>query len=322
MCGKAQSFAFTISVHIHLNERKVYRLNRFISKTALKFAKALHFDRRMSDDNYLRLMFKVQMGRDLNLKNPRTFNEKLQWLKLHNHDPLYTTMVDKHRVKQWVADRIGEQYVTPTYAVWEQAEDIDVSDLPNRFVLKTNHDSGSVAICRNKSSFDLESARKKFYKSLKRNYYWQCREWPYKNVKPLVFAEEYIDSTGSEGLSDYKFMCFNGRPDCVMLCTERETGNPKFLFFDRDWRLMRYNIRSLSLPSSYSVDPPPALEEMFSLAEVLSYGLSFVRVDLYSIGSSIRFGEMTFFPQGGFDANLLPGADLRWGEMIDLPQIE
>lgn len=445
-------------------------MNRFFSKAVLKVARTLRLDRSIPDDLYLKLMFKVQMGRDLDLEDPKTFNEKLQWLKIHNRNPLYTVLVDKYRVKRWVADRIGEQYVTPTYAVWERAEDIDISGLPERFVLKTNHDSGGVAICHDRSTFDLEAARKKLGDSLRRNYFWQCREWPYKDVKPLVFAEEYLDpnegedladyklfrfsdgriitlvcedrllgagmkktsfddewralpvsegghptdpsavrpehfgrmreladrlaadlpfcrvdffesargllfgemtlfpnsgfehfdpssvdadwgewidltgasgggwlflsddaclslcegrpDTGGRSLADYKFMCFGGKPDCLMLCTERETGDPKFLFFDEKWHLMRYNTRSLSLPSGYSVEPPPMLGEMFDLAKTLSCGVSFVRVDLYCVGSRIQFGEMTFFPQSGFDANILPDADLRWGGMLDLPQTD
>lgn len=127
---------------------------------------------------------------------------------------------------------------------------------------------------------------------------------------------------GDRSLADYKFMCFGGKPDCLMLCTERETGDPKFLFFDEKWHLMRYNARSLSLPSGYSVEPPPMLGEMFDLAKTLSCGVSFVRVDLYCVGSRIQFGEMTFFPQSGFDANILPDADLRWGGMLDLPKTD
>lgn len=291
-------------------------MNRTFCKVALKASRTLRLDRKMPDDLYLKLMYKVQMGRELNLDEPRTFNEKLNWLKLHDRNPLYTTLVDKYRMKQWVADRIGEQYVIPTLAVWDSADDIDLAELPDRFVLKTNHDSGGVVICHDKASFDLEAARAKLRESLGRNYFWQCREWPYKDVKPLIFAEEYLDSDDGVDLADYKFMCFAGEPDCVMLCAERQSGDPKFLFFDRDWNLKRYNVRSTRLPDGYSCEPPKGLGDMFDVASRLSSGFPFVRVDLYGVAGRVFCGEMTFYPQAGWDQNILEDADLRWGSMI------
>lgn len=269
------------------------------------------------DELHLALMYKASLGNWPNLKHPRTFNEKLQWLKIHDRNPLYTTLVDKYRVKKWVADRIGEEHVTKTYGAWEKAEDIDISGLPERFVLKTNHDCGGVAICRDRESFDLDAAKKKLEKHLRTNYFWRTREWPYKDVKPLVFAEEYLEPNNDDDLSDYKMLCFNGSVDCVMLCTDRSTGSPKYYFLDRSWGIKRYNTRSISLPSDYVVPKPEGIDEMFRLAENLSKHIPFVRVDFYNTNGHPIFGEMTFFPQGGFDANILLEADYRWGEMID-----
>lgn len=278
---------------------------------------AAGFTNCVPDELHLALMYRTSMGRWPNLKHPRTFNEKLQWLKIHDRNPLYTTLVDKCRVKKWVADRIGEEHLAKTYGVWKRTEDIDISGLPERFVLKTNHDCGGISICRDRDSFNLEAAKKKLDKHLKTNYFWRTREWPYKNVAPLVFAEEYLEPNNNDDLSDYKFFCFDGVADCVMLCTGRSTGNPKYYFLDRSWTIKRYNMRSISLPQGFAVPKPKGIDEMFYLANNLSRHIPFVRVDFYNINGRLVFGEMTFFPQGGFDANILPDADFRWGEMID-----
>ena len=229
-----------------------------------------------------------------NLANPRTFNEKLQWLKLHDRNPLYNTLVDKYRVKSWVSEKIGSQYVTETYAVWERVEDVDIAGLPERFVLKTNHDCGGVAVCSDRRKFNLEDAKKKLARHLRTNYYWGGREWPYKDVRPLVFAEEYIEPEDpGEGLVDYKFFCFGGKADCVMACVGRASGKPRFYFLDRGWEVRRYNASSLSLPEGFSLPRPDGLEEMFCVAERLSEGIPFVRVDLYDAGGRGLFGAWT-----------------------------
>lgn len=271
------------------------------------------------DNLHLKCAYWVYMHRRLNLANPMGFNEKLQWLKIHDRNSLYTTLVDKYRVKQWVAQRIGVEHVTPTYAMWERVEDIDISDLPERFVLKTNHDCGGVAICRNRATFDLDAAKKKLAKHLKTNYFWRTREWPYKNVKPCVFAEEYIDPDESNDLCDYKVFCFGGKADCVMLCVDRATGNTKYYFLDKGWSVKPYNKRGLSLPEGFTLPKPDGIDEVFDLAEKLAVGIPFVRADFYVVNGNPVFGEMTFYPQGGFDANLTRLGDERWGSMLRLP---
>lgn len=270
----------------------------------------------MSDKFYLSVLWKMVMGYELDWEHPKTFNEKLQWLKLYDRNPLYTTLVDKYRVKQWVADKIGEQYVIPTLAIYNSVDEIKLDELPDQFVLKCNHDSGSVVICRDKASFDLDAAKRKLSEALKKNFYWETREWPYKNVKRCVFAEKYIEEGADGGLIDYKFFCFHGNPDCVMVCIDRHIKQPKFYFFDKNWNLKRLNIRGKEAPAGFSLPKPKMLETMFELSSILSEGIPYVRVDFYDIVEDVRFGEMTFFPEGGFDFRILPEADLYFGKLL------
>ncbi len=276
----------------------------------------------MPNKLYLKLMYKGMLGKKLPLDNPQTMQEKLQWLKLHDKNPLHTTLVDKADVKNYVADLLGEEYVIPTLGVWDKFEDIDFDKLPDQFVLKCTHDSGGLVICKDKSKLDLEKARKKINKCLKRNYYYVGREWPYKNVKPRIIAEKYmVDSTVKE-LRDYKFYCFDGEVDCVMACFDRGTGDTKYYFFDRNWQLLRYNQRGKAAPEGFTIEKPENLEEMFTVAQKLCVGMVFSRIDLYSVDGKTYFGEITFFPNSGFDCKKLPEMDRRWGEKMDLSKIK
>ena len=192
----------------------------------------------MPDDIYLKLMYRIRMGKKLNLDNPQTFNEKLQWLKLYDRKDIYTKMVDKYEVKRYVAEKIGEEYVIPTLGVWERFDDIDFDKLPNRFVLKCTHDSGGLIICRDKKTLDLSKARKKIEQSLKTNFYWVGREWPYKNVKPRIIAEKYMEDETDHELRDYKFFAFDGVAKALFIATDRgnESVDSKFDFFDAEFR--------------------------------------------------------------------------------------
>lgn len=275
------------------------------------------------DSLFLKYKFKKLMGYSLNLKNPRTFNEKIQWLKLHDRKPVYTIMVDKYEAKKYVSDIIGEQYIIPTIGVWDRFEDIDFNKLPNQFVLKCTHDSGGVVICKDKSNFNVENARLKINKSLKQNYYWQGREWPYKNVKHRIIAEEYkcdnnLLAIEQQELTDYKFYCFNGYVDCAMVCYDRASKDTKFYFFDNEWKLKRINKRGKQAPPGFSLPRPQCVDEMFTIAAELSQGIPFVRVDLYQCNGRVYFGEMTFYPQSGWDPNYLPETDNYFGKLIDL----
>lgn len=232
----------------------------------------------MNDEEYLKKLFKCHMKRELNLDNPQTFNEKLQWLKLYDRKPEYTTMVDKYAVKKYVADVIGEEYIIPTLGVWNHFDEIDFDKLPNQFVLKCTHDSGGIVICTDKSNLDLKAAKKKIEKCLKRNYYWSSREWPYKNVKPRIIAEKYMSDEGKEELSDYKVLCFNGEPKIVEVHNGRFNGQHTQDCYDEFWN--KTDIEQYDLPKTDEIMPKPAfLEEMLHLSKLLSKDLIHVRVD-------------------------------------------
>ncbi len=272
------------------------------------------------DKPYLKTLFRLKMGKKLDLENPRTFNEKLQWLKLYNRKPIFTNMVDKYEVKKLVAEMIGEEYVIPTYGVWESFDDIDFDQLPDQFVLKTTDGGGgtNVVLCKNKSKLDKAKARKALKLCKRNEIYQNFREWPYKNIKPRILAEKYLADIDGRGVSDYKFSCYNGEAHDVMLCVDREIGDVKFYFFDSNWQLLRYNKRGMAMPKDFSLPKPKNIDKMFELAGILSRGIPYLRVDMYNVDGQIYFGELTFFPDSGFDSNLLPETDLLFGSKINL----
>ncbi len=283
------------------------------------------------DEWYVRIQWRVKMGCRLDLEHPRTFNEKLQWLKLYNRRPEYSRMVDKVGAKEYAAEVIGREYVIPTLGVWERPEEIDFDRLPESFVLKTSHGGGTkgVVIYRDKSRFDRRRAVKSLARAMKRDIYRLYREWAYKGIHRCVLAEQLLpvdacarDDLNAGGLADFKFFCFNGKADCVMICLDRDTKNTKFYFFDRDWKLLRYNIRGIEAPEGFTLPRPAQISEMFDLAEKLSQGLPFARVDLYNVNGRIYFGEITLYPASGLDRNLLPATDEYFGSLIDLNSIQ
>jgi O-antigen ligase len=272
----------------------------------------------IDDEKFLKKVFKLRMNKNLDLENPKTFNEKLQWLKLYYRDEKLTKLVDKYEVRKYIKDTLGEKYLIPLLGVWNTPEEIDFASLPDKFVLKCNHNSGlGMCICTDKSKLDIEKVKKELAKGLKQDYYLTGREWPYKNVKPRIIAEEYISDI-SGGLIDYKFFCFNGVADCVMVCIDRHLGDTKFYFFDKKWSLKRINKRGKEAPKGFTLNKPKKMDEMFAIAERLSKGFPYVRVDLYECNDKIYFGEMTFFPDSGFDANILPETDKYFGDLIKL----
>ncbi len=271
------------------------------------------------DRVYIQWRYFRAFGQLANLKNPKTFNEKLQWLKLYDRKPKYTAMVDKYEAKKYVAKCIGEEYIIPTLGVWDNFEEIDFASLPDKFVLKCTHDSGCIVICKSKTDLDYDAVREKLNKGLSSDYYWRGREWSYKNIKPRIIAEQYMEDS-SGGFIDYKFFCFNGVVDCVMVCLERHLGDTKFYFFDKEWNLKRLNIRGKNAPKDFTIPKPNCMDEMFDIAADLSNGIPFVRIDLYESFGQIYFGECTFFPDSGFDANLLLETDIYFGSLLDLNQ--
>lgn len=252
---------------------------------------------RLSDEVYLKRMYKAIIGKDLDLENPKTYNEKLQWLKLYDRKPVYTTMVDKYEVKPYVADRIGESYVIPTLGIWDSFDEIDFDTLPEQFVLKCTHDSGGLVICQDKSKLDIRAARKSIEKSLKNNYYLHGREWPYKDVKPRILAEKYmVDDSGTE-LRDYKVVCFGGEPKLIQYHQGRYHKHTQDIY-DTAWN--KLDVIQGTPSSEKELAQPMFLDEMLELSHKLSAGIPQVRVDWYFVQGQLYFGELTFFDASGF----------------------
>lgn len=273
-----------------------------------------------SDAFYLKVRYFCKFQKRLNLKNPQTYNEKLQWLKIHDRRELYTTMVDKVEAKKYVANIIGEEYIIPTLGVYNHVDEIDFNALPNQFVLKCTHDSGGIVICSDKAKLNIEEAKKKLRHGLSTNYYYQNREWPYRNVKPRIIAEQYmVDESGYE-LKDYKWFCFDGEPKALFIATDR--GNPKeetkFDFFDADFNHLP--IKNGHPNATREIKKPIGFDKMKELAAILSKGIPQLRVDFYDINGRIYFGELTFFHWSG----LMPFEPEKWdyefGSWIKLPQ--
>jgi len=279
--------------------------------------------KKMPDKDYLKRMFHAKMGCDLDLSNPRTFNEKLQWLKLYDRKPIYTTMVDKYAVKKYVADRIGKEYIIPTLGVYDSAEEIDFAALPEQFVLKCTHDSHGLVICQDKSKLDVNEAKEKLKQALKTDYFYRFREWPYKDVKPRIIAEEYLDdnTVSGNGLTDYKVHCFNGVPKIILVCKDRfaKSGMTED-FYTSEWEHL--SIKRPDHDNSHEeIAEPIQLPEMIELSKRLSSGIPFLRADWYIVHGELRFGELTFFPASGFKKFIPDSADEWLGEMIDFPHI-
>ena len=275
----------------------------------------------MPDRPYLKMLYWARTGRHLNLSDPQTFNEKLQWLKLYDRKPVYTTMVDKYEAKQYVSKLIGEEHIVPTYGMWDSYDDIDFDSLPDQFVLKCTHDSGGSVICTDKKTFSHDKARKKINRSLKRNYYCYSREWPYKNVRPRVIAEQYMeDSTQGIALTDYKLHCFNGVPKIILVCRDRHKKKGMTEdFFTEKWEHLPIK-RPHHPNSAERIERPLQLSTMLELAAVLSKGSPFMRVDFYIVGQQVYFGEITFFPAGGMKPFEPEEWDRTFGQWIRLPE--
>lgn len=270
----------------------------------------------MPSKTYLKLVFKERMGSKLNLKNPETFNEKLQWLKIYNRNPIYSTMVDKCEAKEYVASVMGKDCIIPTLGVWDKFSDIDFNALPNQFVLKTTHDSGGVVVCKDKENFDIKKAEEKINRSLKNNYYWRSREWPYKNVKPRIIAEKFLEDM--DELVEYKMFCFSGEVKVVLVCKGQAHGAGRTNDYC-DINLNRLPFTSLNPNSEGELPVPKELPLLIDFAKKLSVDIPLVRVDTYLADGKIYFGELTFFHNSGFAKFNPPEWDKKLGEYITLP---
>lgn len=279
-----------------------------------------YFRRIKSDESYIKWKWRFTMDYPLNLDHPTTYNEKQNWLKLHDRKPEYTMMVDKYLVKQYVASIIGEQYIIPTLGVWDSPEEIDFASLPTQFVLKCNHNSGvGMCICKNKELLDIAKVKESLQKGLSEDYYIYNREWPYKNVRRRIIAEQYMEDYESGELRDYKFFCFNGDVKCLFIATNRAKGDheTRFDFFDTEFNHLPFtngHPNAIAVPSK-----PKCFEEMKRIASILSQGIPSSRIDLYEINGRVYFGEITFTHWGGFVPFDPPEWDTILGSWIDLP---
>ena len=292
---------------VNSSENRYLHALRSLAKNPRKiliYMNSAHLLNPLPDETFLRLLWKARFGSELNLVNPETFNEKMQWLKLYDRDPLLTLMVDKHAVKAYVSPLIGEEHVIPTLGVWTSPDNIDFSALPDRFVLKCNHTSGEgLILCRDKTRLNREKAIRELKKAMKDDYYLTYREWPYKDVPRKIIAEPYMEdlpaaALGLDTLPVYKILCFEGEPRIIQTIQNDKTPHETIDYFDPDWKLLpfRQNYPNSTVPTAR----PKRLSEMLEIAEKLSSGFHFLRVDLYEINGEIYFSEFTFFSDAGF----------------------
>jgi len=270
----------------------------------------------LSDKQHTCLKYRYIMGKWLNLKNPQSFTEKLSWLKLYDHDPRYVSMVDKWDVMAYVRERIGERYCVPKYGIWNSFDDIDFDALPEQFALKCTHDSGGIVLCKDKANFDMQEAKRILNRSLKQNYYWYNREWPYKQIKPRILAEELLEEDSGEGITDYKFFCFDGKPKFMFIATGRNKGKTRFDFFDMDFNWIP--VKQHYPNAENRPQKPEGFDEMKELAKKLSEDLKQVRVDFFQVGKKVYFGELTFTHFGGYERFEPAEYDYKFGRLLDI----
>lgn len=299
-------------------------LNYIKQPASLLDSLVVHFGQWLPDSTYIKLRFRCQMGKRLNLNNPQTFSEKLQWLKLHDRNPEYTKMVDKVQVKEYVASIIGDEYVIPLLGVWKRPEDIDWEMLPEKFVLKTNHSGGhtGIIICKDKLKLNKKETIAKLNCSLKSDIYRNLREWPYKDVPRCVLAEQYIEPASNEDdLPDYKFFCFDGEPIFCQVISGR-SKTMSIDFFDMNWEHQPFH-EPKDFPFA-EIEPkkPECFEKMRYAAKLLAKGKPFSRIDFYQVKNKVLFGEITFYPTSGMGGFEPEAFDIKLGRMIDLKNID
>ena len=271
----------------------------------------------LPDKLYLQLMYFKHFRKFINFNNPKNFNEKIQYLKLKYRSNELTEMADKYKVKQYVSKLIGNEYVIPTLGVWSTTEEINFNELPKKFVLKCNNDSGGVVICKDKQALNIEETKKFLNSRLNNNGFWYGREWPYKNIKPCIIAEKYMENNGQNELIDYKFFCFNGQPKVVLVCSERFASNNMCkTYFDENWNLL--NIMEANHRIDKEQKKPQSFEKMKTISQKLAKGMPFVRIDFYEIEGSLYFGEIKFFPASGLEKFKPEKWNNIFGDMIDI----
>lgn len=266
----------------------------------IKILASKGFFNKLSDEKYLKLMYYIYMHKKLDLKTPKTFSEKLQWLKLHNRNPEYTLMVDKYKVRSYIEKEIGKEYLVPLIGVWKRPEDIDFDALPDKFVLKCNHNSGlGMCICTDKQNLDLNNVRKNLARGLRQNYYYSGREWPYKDVPPRIIAEKYLEGETGHVPTDYKVLCFHGEPKLIQVNRSRFSKNYTVDFYDNNWNISYIKLSAYP-QSNITINKPIFSDEMLSLSRKLAQKIPHIRVDWYYTDNRLYFGELTFFSWSGF----------------------
>ena len=275
---------------------------------------------KLSDERFLKIKYRLKTGKKLNIKEPKRFNEKMQWLKLYDRKDLYSLMVDKCEVKDLVGKSIGFEYVVPTIAVYNSFDDINFDELPNKFVLKCTHDSGTVIVCKDKTTLDIEAARNKINNRMTYNYYYNCREWPYKNVKPRIIAEEFIENSGDDVLNVYKVFNFNNGEQIIQVIQNDKTCDESIDYFDSQWNLLelRQNYPNSKIPLS----KPKNLDKMLEVSKKLSEGFAFLRIDFYEANGKMYFSEFTFYSDAGFASFVPESWDYVLGDKIDLKYLK
>lgn len=284
----------------------------------IRYAKSKNY----SDEEYIKKLYFWRKWHRLNLDNPKTFAEKCQWLKLYDHKPIYHQMVDKYDAKQLVASMVGEEYVIPTYGVWERVDDIDWNSLPDRFIIKPTHLGGGagVIVCKDKTILDIENAKKELSETLKLNLFPKYREWGYKNMKPRIIAEQLLEDPTCAYLRDYKFYCFNGEPKVFYITSDKGFSETRQDFFDINGNHLE--LEDALYPSNHVKMPdlPVHLDKMLTIAKELAKDIPHVRIDLYEIGDRIYFGEWTFYEGGGFAKFKPKQWNYTLGDWIKLPE--
>lgn len=273
----------------------------------------------MPDGMYIQIYYFAHFKRFANLRKPQTYNEKLNWLKLHDRNPLYTKLVDKFEVKEYVTPIMGQEHIIPTLGVWDCFDEIDFDELPDQFVLKCTHDSEGIVIVRDKSTMDKAATKEKIEAALKRNFYYIGREWPYKDVRPRIIAEKYMEDRVDGELRDYKFFCFNGEPKAMFIASDRASDHVKFDYFDLDFKHL--DIKQKYPHADRLLRKPETFDKMVEFSRTLSKGFPHVRVDFYEVEGHLYFGELTFYHFSGF----MPFEPNKWdyifGEWLKLPEV-
>lgn len=286
-----------------------------IKLNLLLFRKPFRFI--LPDSLHLKLMYKIKMGRRLNLNNPVAFTEKIQWLKLHDRNPIYTVLADKIEARKYIKEKIGGEYLIPLLKTYERANEINFDELPEQFVLKCNHDSKSKYICRKKDREEFDSAVAVIAKKLKANYFYYFREWAYKDVMPRIICEKYMEDSKTGELRDYRFYCFNGEVKIIGVDYDIIKAYKRALFTP-DWEFLDVRYKHLKGKKS-DIERPKQLDTMIGLAEILADGLPFVRVDFYIADGKIYSGELTLYPSAGY-SKFEPGEfDYELGRYLELP---